>query len=271
MSLTSIDSKGGKATALYGVWIKSRKTLGKTDKSPTVIAMHGCGGLYSIVRDGKGEFTPRHLAMARVLSDAGYNVLFPDSFTPRGRRSTCQDSAAQRETSALNRRHDVQAALRWVSTQNDVDMSRVALLGWSHGASTVLAAMNLAETDVAVRKVQPRAAVAFYPNCQPYAKEGSPFKPAAPLLILMGENDDWTPPAACEAMEKRMEGSDTEVALRLYPDTYHDFDAPGLPVHVRMDIQGAGKPRDGVTSGANPEAREQAYRSMLNFLQAKLQ
>ncbi|MBP0599577.1 dienelactone hydrolase family protein [Herbaspirillum sp. LeCh32-8] len=272
VSLTSVDGKGGRATSLYGVWIKSRKSLAadRGGKFPTVIALHGCGGLYSMVRDGKGEFTPRHLAMARVLTDAGYNVLFPDSFTPRGRRSTCQDTLAQREASAMNRRYDVQAALHWVGTQKDVDMSRVVLLGWSHGASTLLASLNLADTDVAVRKVQPRAAVAFYPDCRPYAKPSEPFKPAAPLLILMGENDDWTPPQACEAMEKKMTGSDTEIALRLYPDTYHDFDAPGMPVHVRMDIAGIGKRGEGVTSGANPEARDQAYRSMLNFLDAKL-
>ena len=272
VALTSVDGKGGKSTPLYGVWIKARKSLGTDRKGqfPTVIALHGCGGLYSIIREGRGEFTPRHLAMARVLTDAGYNVLFPDSFTPRGRRSTCQDSVAQREISAMNRRYDVQAALHWVTTQSDVDVKRIALLGWSHGASTVLASLNLADTDVAVRKIQPRAAVAFYPDCRPYAKTSEPFKPAAPLLILMGENDDWTPPQACEAIEQKMKGSDTEIALRLYPDTYHDFDAPGLPVHVRMDVAGIGKPGEGVTSGGNPDARSQAYRSMLNFLDAKL-
>ncbi|MCP3654203.1 dienelactone hydrolase family protein [Herbaspirillum sp.] len=270
VSLTSVDNKGGKATALYGVWIKARKSLTTKGPAPTVIALHGCGGLYSMVKDGKGEFTPRHLAMARVLSDAGYNVLFPDSFTPRGRRSTCQDTVAQREVSAMNRRYDVQAALHWVTSQPDVDVKRIALLGWSHGASTLLASINLAETDVAVRKIQPRAAVAFYPDCRPYAKTTEPFKPAAPLLILMGENDDWTPPQACEAIEEKMKGSDTEIALRLYPDTYHDFDAPGLPVHVRMDVAGVGKRGEGVTSGGNPDARSQAYRSMLNFLDAKL-
>ncbi|BEV16215.1 dienelactone hydrolase family protein [Herbaspirillum sp. DW155] len=270
VSLTSVDQKGGKATPLYGVWIKARKTSGK-GPFPTVIALHGCGGLYSIVKDGRGEFTPRHLAMARVLADAGYNVLFPDSFTPRGRRSTCQDTVAQREASAMNRRFDVEAAMHWVTSQPDVDVKRIALLGWSHGASTLLASINLAETDVAIRKIQPRAAVAFYPDCRPYAKTSEPFKPAAPLLILMGKNDDWTPPQACEAIEQKMQGSDTEIALRLYPDTYHDFDAPGLPVHVRMDVSGVGSKRgEGVTSGGNPDARSQAYRSMLNFLDAKL-
>ncbi|WP_252717205.1 dienelactone hydrolase family protein [Herbaspirillum sp. B65] len=203
VSLTSVDDKGGKATALYGVWIKARKSSSSKGPYPTVIALHGCGGLYSIIKDGRGEFTPRHLAMARVLTDAGYNVLFPDSFTPRGRRSTCQDSVAQREISAMNRRFDVQAAMHWVTSQPDVDVKRIALLGWSHGASTLLASINLAETDVAVRKIQPRAAVAFYPDCRPYAKAGEPFKPAAPLLILMGETMTGPRPRRAKPSNKR--------------------------------------------------------------------
>ncbi|WP_232311080.1 dienelactone hydrolase family protein [Herbaspirillum autotrophicum] len=265
VTLTSISDSGGKATALFGFWIKS--TARGPEKKPTVIALHGCGGLYSVIRDNRSEFTPRHIAMARALTDAGYNVLFPDSFTPRGKRAICQASMEQRNISSSNRRHDVQAALRWLATQPEVDPSRVALLGWSHGASTLLSALNLAQTDVAVRKIQPKAAIAFYPNCVTYAKKTSPYKPAAPLLILMGENDDWTPPEACEALEKRLEGSDTPITLRLYPDTYHDFDAPGTPVHVRFDISGAG--RDGVTSGANPTARADAYKEMLKFLKDK--
>jgi len=266
--LTSVESPGGKATALFGFWFKGK---GKAEKKPTIIAMHGCGGLYSSVNKDKIEFTPRHIAMARALTDAGYNVLFPDSFTPRGRRSICQESLAQREASSANRRLDVQIALRWLATQEDVDYAHVGMVGWSHGATTILAAMNLAQTDVAVRKVQPKAAVAFYPTCTPYAGSRTPYKPAAPMLILMGENDDWTPPEACESLEKKLEGSDTGITLRLYPDTYHDFDAPGLPMHVRMDIPGAGKRGEGVTSGGNADSRAEAYREMLKFLKDKLE
>ncbi|MFL9877245.1 dienelactone hydrolase family protein [Herbaspirillum rhizosphaerae] len=266
--LTSVESPGGKATALFGFWFKGK---GKSDKKPTIIAMHGCGGLYSSVNKEKIEFTPRHIAMARALTDAGYNVLFPDSFTPRGRRSICQETLAQREASSANRRYDVQIAMRWLATQDDVDYARIGMVGWSHGATTMLAALNLAQTDVAVRKVQPKAAVAFYPTCTPYAGSRTPYKPAAPMLILMGENDDWTPPEACESLEKKTEGSDTGITLRLYPDTYHDFDAPGLPIHVRMDIPGVGKRGEGVTSGGNADSRAEAYREMLKFLKDKLE
>lgn len=267
VTLTSIDAPGGSATALFGFWFKGK---GKAEKKPTIIAMHGCGGLYSSFNKARIEFTPRHIAMARILTDAGYNVLFPDSFTPRGRRSICQESTQQRELSSARRRIDVQVALRWLATQDDVDYARIGMIGWSHGATTILSALNLAQTDVAIRKVQPKAAIAFYPACSAYARNRTPYKPAAPMLILMGQNDDWTPPEACENLEKKMQDSDTPITLKLFPDTFHEFDAPGMPSHVRMDIPGAGKPGLGVTVAGNADARAEAYREMLKFLKDKL-
>ncbi|ADJ64415.1 dienelactone hydrolase protein [Herbaspirillum seropedicae SmR1] len=58
VALTSVDGNGGKATSLYGVWIKARKSLNSKGPYPTVIALHGCGGLYSIVKDGRGGIHP---------------------------------------------------------------------------------------------------------------------------------------------------------------------------------------------------------------------
>jgi len=274
VTLTSVSAPGGKATALFGFWFKAKGSdKGKNapvSQKPTIIAMHGCGGLYTSYQKDDVQFTPRYLAMARLLTDAGYNVLFPDSFTPRGRRSICQESLPQRIASSAQRRLDVQVAIRWVAMQDEVDNRRIGLLGWSHGATTILSAMNLAQTDVAVRKIQPKAAVAFYPTCAADSKQHSPYKPAAPMLILMGASDDWASPADCEALAHKLEGSDVALTLKLYPDSYHEFDAPGLPVHVRMDIPGAGKPGQGVTVGGNPEARDAAYQDMLKFLKDKL-
>ena len=267
--LTSVESSGGKATALFGFWFKAKSKT--PEKKPTIIALHGCGGLYNSVGKEKISFTPRYITMARTLTDAGYNVLFPDSFTPRGYRSLCQETLTQREASSANRRADVQVSMRWLATQEDVDYAKIGLIGWSHGATTILSAINLAQADVAVRKVQPKAAVTFYPSCTSYSKGKTLYKPAAPLLILMGESDDWAAPEACADLEHKLIDSDTKVKLRLFPDTYHDFDAPGLPLHVRADVPGTGKPGEGVTSGGNETARVEAYREMLDFLKDKLQ
>lgn len=259
----SADSKDGKPVALFGWWIRSSHS----GKRPAVIALHGCGGLYSS-RPGEREFTARHAAMADLLHGAGYHVLFPDSFTPRGKRSICAEKIGTRDIDSANRRRDVLGALDWLATQPDVDTSRIALLGWSHGGSTVLSSINAELHDVAQHAVHPRAAVAFYPGCSAYNR--MVYRNDTPLLVLMGENDDWTPPQPCIALAHRVESRGAPFTLRLYPDSYHDFDAPGLPVRTRRDVPNGTHPGAGVTTGGNPQAREAAYREMLEFLERNL-
>lgn len=249
--------------APYGLWIKTAKGSGKR---PTIIALHGCGGLYSTIAGEKSVLTPRHETMVRVFTSAGFNVFLPDSFTPRGKHGNCTESLKQWEVTSQNDRVDVNAAMQWLSTRPDVDMTRIAFFGWSYGATTMISSLNLAHTDVAIRDHQPRAAIAFYPSCSQYLDEKKPLKLAAPTLILVGENDTWTPAKPCERLQKRVASSDSTITLRTYPDTYHDFDAPGTPIYVRLDVDPAdGKP-GGITAGGNPESRAAAYKEILTFL-----
>jgi dienelactone hydrolase len=250
--------------APYGLWIKTTKGSGK---KPTIIAMHGCGGLYSTIAGEKSQLTPRHETMVRVFTSAGYNVFLPDSFTPRGKHGNCTENVSEWAKTSQTDRVDIAAALAWLSKRNDVDMRRIALFGWSYGATTVFAALNLAYTDVAIRDFQPRAAITFYPSCSAYLDANMPFKLAAPALILVGENDTLTPAKPCERFEKRVANSENTITLRTYPDTYHDFDAPGTPIYVRLDITPAdGKP-GGITAGGNPISRAAAYKEILMFLE----
>src|SRR5437763_870706 len=50
----------------------------------TVIALHGCGGLYVLRGERRGYLLSRNDAMAELLQSNGYAVLFPDSFVARG-------------------------------------------------------------------------------------------------------------------------------------------------------------------------------------------
>jgi alpha-beta hydrolase superfamily lysophospholipase len=56
------------------------------------------------------------------------------------------------------------------------------------------------------------------------------WKPAAPMIILTGADDDWTPAPPCHDLAARFPD---EIAFVAYPGAYHDFDAPNLPVKVR--------------------------------------
>jgi hypothetical protein len=116
--------------APYGLWIKSNIGSGK---KPTIIALHGCGGLYSTIAGERSELTPRHETMIRVFTSAGYNVFLPDSFTPRGKHGNCTEPLSSWAKSSQNDRIDVEAAIQWLSGRDDVDMKRIALFGWSYG------------------------------------------------------------------------------------------------------------------------------------------
>ncbi|HEV2610629.1 MAG TPA: dienelactone hydrolase family protein [Noviherbaspirillum sp.] len=264
-----IHSQGNDGpVSLASWWIGA----GKNGRLPVIIALHGCGGLYGTAGNKQKVFSGRHAAMADLLQDAGYHVLWLDSFSSRGKQSICTEKFSRRDISVADRRADVHAALRWVAARPEVDAARIALLGWSNGGSTVLSSIDAGHTDVSSNTVRPAAAVAFYPGCTAFARDAG-YRNATPLLILMGEKDDWTPPDACVALERKLDAASAgaPVALRLYPDSFHNFDAPGLPVRRRLDVPNGVRPGEGVTSGGNPAAREDAYRELFAFLKKHLE
>lgn len=161
-------------------------------RRPGVVMMHGCGGPFG--RDG----TPnaRHRMWGEYLASQGYVALLVDGFSPRGVKELCTQKFSERALRERDRVGDAFAALEWLGKRDDVDASRLALLGWSHGGGTVLAA------SARISKQAPLAAavVSFYPGCTNRAKEADKFRPAVPVLLLIGEADDWTPAAPCKAL-----------------------------------------------------------------------
>lgn len=234
---------------------------------PSVVVLHGCGGMYSTRPGHENALNARQLAMAELLHRQGYNVLTVDSFNPRGTRSICTSPYRGREIRPANRRLDALAALRWIGTQAEADPARTALLGWSNGGSSTLDAMNQAHADAAgVGLPAFRAAVAFYPGCGAYLHR--PYRLQSPLLVLVGASDDWTPAAPCVAWQQALQPA--PLTVRVYPDSYHDFDAPATPLRVRKDVPNGAHPGQGVTVGSNPATREAAYQDMLGFLATQL-
>jgi dienelactone hydrolase len=264
ISFSSAEAAGSKPLMLSAIWVRAAPINAQTTRKPTIVAMHGCGGLYSVVQRDKNLLTPRTASMARELRNAGYNILMPDSLTPRGRSSICTETLQQRDVSTAERARDVQAALRWLSKQDDVDPDRIALLGWAHGGSAVMKALVM---PVDHKTPAVKAAIVFYPSCAQFNVRAA-YKPNAPLLMLMGEQDDWAPAAPCTALTEK--ANPDLVKLNVYPDSYHEFDAPGMPLHVRLDVPNPAHPGQGVTSGTNPDTKVLAYRDMFSFLEEQL-
>ena len=74
---------------------------------PTVVALHGCGGLFN----KEDDLAKRETDWADRLVGAGYAVLFPDSFTARGLRQIC--TVHDRTIFPKDRADDVAAAAEW--------------------------------------------------------------------------------------------------------------------------------------------------------------
>ena len=228
-----------------------------TGPFPALVLMHGCGGMVT----NQGYVTASYRYWAERLALEGYVALLVDSFGPRGYRSICELQVRPVRESR-ERADDIYAAQEWLAAQTHVARDRIGVIGWSNGASGTLYGMRESRPRRGIR-----AAVAFYPGCRTLARSTTAYRPYAPLLILAGEADDWTPAAACVELAAiaRKQGAVMETVT--YPGAHHSFDRINSPVRYRPDVRNLNKPdRKGATAGEHPEARKDAIRRTLEFL-----
>jgi dienelactone hydrolase len=227
---------------------------------PAVVMVHGCGGAYG--RDG--QLNARHQMWGEYLAAQGYVALMLDSFSARGYRQICTTKFSERSLKEADRVGDAYAALAYLRQLPQVNPARVALLGWSHGGGVTLSAIGHAP---AAGQAGFNAAVSFYPGCTSRNQKADSFHPYAPLLLLIGEADDWTPAAPCKALAASVAARGEPMQIVTYPDTYHDFDSPTLTApRVRADVPNGVNPGAGVTTAPNPAAREDAKLRVKAFL-----
>jgi len=230
--------------------------------APAVVALHGCAGLASD-RSLLNYSWNRYI---RIFHDAGLGVLYVDSFGPRGQTSICAQKPAERSLTEANRRLDVLAALQWLSLQPGVNPAKLVVVGWSHGGQTVLASADSSAPVVAQAQVKPAALVAFYPGCHAFDQQRS-YRVLAPLLVMSGELDNWTPAAACREFSDRLLAEHQPVRYVQYPGSYHAFDSAG-PVTEHDNVGGTRSGR--ALAGGNPAARAASAIEMMQFLGQQL-
>jgi dienelactone hydrolase len=235
---------------------------------PAVVILHDCSGLGN---DSSGA--PDR--WARELVNRGYVALVPDSFSTRGfAKGVCFDpSPRKNEVSPQRRVRDTYAALAYLRSLAYVDGGHVGLMGGSHGASTTLASLVAPESDTEPlareRTAGYAAGVALYPGCGArfgtWRGSSGVYHPVVPVLILIGEKDDWTPAEPCRKLAEAAQAAGYPVALRVYPGAYHSFDGY-KPVRYEQTRVNPNSPSGfGATTGGDPKAWADSIREVAAF------
>jgi len=245
-----------------------------------IMIMHDCSGL-----GPRSSGSP--LRWARQLVENGYVILMPDSFSTRGHAGgVCTNPSPSRNDVAPARRAaDAYAALAYLRMLPFVDKERIGLMGGSHGGLTTLSAMVLPESDkeplAREKRAGFRAAVALYPSCaarlgnwravRPAGASGPVFdyagvyKTVAPLLILIGESDDWTSAEPCRKLADSARKAQYPVSIKVYPGAHHAFDSNN-PINFNpARVNGNSPTGRGATTGGDAKAWEDSVREVIAF------
>jgi hypothetical protein len=138
------------------------------------VTFPSCRGI-STALTGQGRFRPWWGCMGvvalcprttagptRCNKQWGYVALLVDSLSPRGTTNICDSPRSVDPQYA--RMPDAYAAKAYLARQPFVDDTRIAVMGWSHGGSTALYAVDNIYLD-RINAVPFTAAIALSPEC----------------------------------------------------------------------------------------------------------
>lgn len=245
---------------------------------PAVVILHDCSGLGPRASGATWRWSS-------LLTARGYVTIWPDSFVTRGHpRGVCIDGSPPR-VSYRQRAGDAYAALAHLRSLPYVDRNRVAVMGGSHGGSSTLAAIADIPENARGNDARFAAAIALYPACgrsiggwsvtrsnggRAIVGYAGAFKPLSPLLILIGDRDDWTPAEPCRRLAAAASEAGYPVEIVVYPGVHHSFDSPYrlLFLPERRNVNSpTGK---GATTGGDEQAWADAIKRVEGFLAAHL-
>ncbi|HUB97503.1 MAG TPA: dienelactone hydrolase family protein [Stellaceae bacterium] len=251
---------------------------------PAIVILHDCSGL-----GARSSGAP--MRWGAVLAAEGYVVLIPDSFAPRGYPDgvcTAPPSAQLQKTLPRVRAGDAYAALALLRSLPYVDGRHVGIMGGSHGGtSTLQTLVKPVEPALASQRADGFAAgVALYPGCAapfgawsivradgqrgPVTQFNGIYVPLAPLFILIGSDDDWTPAEHCRVMAERAAAQGFPVSIKIYPGACHSFDNDRPRRYVEARNNANQPDGHGATTCGDPAAWADAIVQVKSFFAARL-
>ena len=222
---------------------------------PAVVVHHTCGGLTTDIRTWAGTLLAR-----------GYVVMVLDNYTQRGYNThVC---IPVREMNIFRATKDAYQALVHLKTFAFVDKTRIAHAGYSWGATVgALLVSNQVAKSIWPAGDRFDAVASFYPLCYfggtpqiqitaDYLREDTD----KPLLVLMGEDDNETPPPLCLTRLEKLKEKSAPVEWHLYPATTHCWDCAALHNFRKRDFMG-----NNIVYRYSKETTDDSVRRMFEF------
>lgn len=208
---------------------------------PAIIVLHGCGGPDA-----------HHKFWAEKLVSWGYVAVVVDSFSSRGLGNICEKTTSVTPEMRVS---DIYGTAEHLRKLPYVAKDRLGLLGFSHGAWTIMKAIQV-RYQLKLFGVQ--AAVAYYPYCNPKLDD----RIDVPLLVLIGEDDDWTPAPLCRELQAVI-AKGAPVEMIFYPGARHAFDRVQSVTEIIAWSVGGGVKKHKI--GGNPRAADDSFKRTRDY------
>ena len=193
---------------VFGQLITPVDSLNPNKKYPLIIGVAGSMG-----------WRKHHLDYLKMYQEQGFATFQLNSFKSRGITSTV---GSQDEVTIAAVILDAYRALEKLSKHPKINKDKVAITGWSLGGGVTLFAGWMPLKKAITNQVSFAAHLAFYPPCFINPENLSFTK--APMHILIGEADNWTPAKPCVNLVEKLSDK-TNISITTYPDAHHGFDS----------------------------------------------
>lgn len=197
---------------------------------PVIVQLHGCSGMTLRQQDD----------WAQLAASLGYTAIIVASNKPRGfdRERSLAEVCQGKALLGQERAGDVLAALSYLGKTVEIDPERIYLIGWSHGAWTVMDFLTmdmqkrypagLNPDGLTMPKID--GAVLFYPHCGIGSRTRLDGWAQSPdVLALIADADTIVDHEACLKVLDQLAASGVSIDLKVYEGADHAFDYRYLP------------------------------------------
>ena len=185
------------------------ENLETDERIPAMVLVHGSGG--------RAATNPAWKSMFQELGIATFEI---DSFEGRGIGSTVGDQSRVRATMMVS---DAFNALELLATHPNIDPERIGIMGWSKGGLvSIFTAWEPRRRSEIEGDLKFALHLPVYPACVQF--DGFEMT-GKPMLVLLGEKDNWVPNESCFKMADGIRATGDAVDIEVYEGAHHSFDS----------------------------------------------